>query len=191
MKTNILFILSLAIIISCTEVEQKQTVESYLAAHNSHDIEKAMSYYDENAVFELKGVWVKQGLTEMRLLEEFDASMNSHLELKSITAKVDSVFCKLIEKNDWLENLGITELVHDPVIMIVNQGKIKRIIAHPSQENMNEINAAIGSVYEWSKINQDSTVHELIINNQFIYGNKTANKWRDLFKRMQASNSLE
>jgi hypothetical protein len=191
MKKNILFIISLIVLISCSKEKTQKTVESYIAAHNDHDIEKAMTFFDKNIVFELKGVWTKKGLSEIQSLEEWDAALNSNLKLESINLKEDTVFCRIVENNDWLGAVDITDLVHDPTAFVVNNGKIKIIIGYPLEETGREIEVAIGALYQWSQETQDSTINDLILNGQFLYSAKAADKWLDLFKRWKASDSLE
>ncbi|MCD2259524.1 hypothetical protein [Psychroserpens luteolus] len=184
MKKKILFILSLTIVLSCSNETHQKTIESYIATHNNHDIEKTMEFYDESIIFELKGVWTKKGKRDIRALEEWDAALNSHLKLESINSKEDTIFCKVIENNDWFRGVGITNLVHDPAIFVVSNGKIKNIIGYPSEKTGKEIGTAIGKLYQWSQKNQDSTINELIINGQFIYSAQAAEKWLTLFEKI-------
>ncbi len=191
MKNNILFIFSLLIFISCSKEKTQEVVKSYITAHNTHDIENVLAFYDENIVFELKGVWTKKGVSEMQFFEEWDAALNSNLKLESITSKGDTVFCRVVENNDWFRAIDITDLVHDPVVFVVNNGKIKKIIAYPSEKTGKEIEAAIGVLYQWSQKVKDSTINDLIQNGQFVYSAKAAEKWLDLFNKWKASDSLK
>ena len=109
MKKNIFFIFILLTIISCSKEKTQEVVKSYITAHNAHDIENALIFYDENIAIELKGVWIKKGLSEMRSLEEWDAVLNSNLKLESITSKEDTVFCRIVENNDWFAVMDITD----------------------------------------------------------------------------------
>jgi len=190
MKNNILFIFSLLVFISCSSKKPQEVIKSYISAHNNHDIEKALTFYDENIVFELKGIWTKKGVSEMQFLEEWDATLNSNLKLESMTSKGDTVFCRVVENNDWFRAIDNTDIVHDPTVFIVNNGKIKKIIAYPSEKTGKEIEAAIGELYQWSQKAQDSTINDLIQNGQFVYSAEAAKKWLELFKRWKASDSL-
>ncbi len=191
MTKCILLIFSLLVIISCSKEKDQEVVRSYISAHNNHDIKKVISYLDENIVFELKGVWIKNGLSEMQDLEEWDATLNSNLKLENISSKKDSVFCRIVENSDWFRAVGILDLVHDPVIFIINNGKIKNIIGYPSEKIGKEIGTAIGKLYQWSEKTQDSTINELIRNGQFEYSAITAKKWLVLFKRRAELDSLK
>ncbi len=127
----------------------------------------------------------------MQFLEEWDATLNSNLKLESMTSKGDTVFCRVVENNDWFRAIDITDLVHDPSVFVVNNGKIKKIIVYPSEKSRKEIEAAIGELYQWSQKVQDSTINDLLQNGQFVYSAKAAEKWHDLFNRWKASDNLK
>ena len=183
-------LLAAILLIACGEKENTDLIQSYFEVHNSHDVEKALSYFSEEAVFELKGVWTKKGLIELRGLEEFDAAMNSHLELKDMRESGDTIYCKVVENNDWFGNMGITDLVHDPVIMVVRDQKINHIIGFPNQETGQEIEAAIEGVFQWSQMHGDSTIYKLLPNGKFQYSNEAGAQWKALFKKMKAKDSV-
>ena len=189
MKKFIPIISILLISISCSVENPQEVIRSYIFAHNSHDLETAMSFYDEKIVFELKGVWTKQGLTEIQGLEEWDAALNSHLKLESITSKQDTVFCRIIENNDWFKAVNITDLVHEPVVFLIDHGKIRSIIGYPSAKQGKEIETAIIDLYRWSQKVQDSTIYSLIQEGEFVYSAKAAGQWVDLFKKRALSDS--
>ena len=191
MKKTILFLFILLCLYSCSQHDDQEVIKSYLAAHNEHDIQKELSFYDENIEFELKGVWTKSGLSEMRALADWDAALNSNLSLKSIRSGSDSLHCTIVENNDWFRAVGINDLVHDPVVFLTDNGKIVKIVAYPSVETGQEMEAAVGRLFQWSQENQDSTINELIQNGQFIYSTEAAEKWLALFEKMKSSDSVQ
>jgi hypothetical protein len=187
MKTTIIIILSL-FTISCTQNSLK-LVKTLEKLHNLHDIEGAMSLYHNEIEFEIIGTWIKSGKEEIRELEEWDRALNSNLKFESIYVKGDSVFCKVIEKNDWFKAVGIQQIVHDPTIFVVSNGLIKKIIANPKKEVGEQIGAIIGSIYSWSNITNDNTINELIKDGEFIYSEESAKKWLKLLKKWNDYNT--
>lgn len=183
-------LLAWILLIACSEKENTELIQSYFEVHNSHDVEKALSYFSEEAVFELKGVWTKKGLTDLRGLEEFDAVMNSHLELRETKPSGDTVHCRIVENNDWFGAVGITDLIHDPTVFVFEGNKIRHIIAYPDQETGKKIEAAIGRIFEWSQKTGDSAVYGLLPKGEFIYSTEAGHKWKGLFERMRASDSI-
>ncbi len=184
---RLLIFLSCLIIISCEKENKVDFIKSYFAAHNRHDIEKALIYYSEDVVFELKGVWTKTGLADMRSLEEWDAALNSHLRLESAEISGDTVRAKVIESNDWFRSVGIDSLIHDPAVFVIRDGKLQHIMGYPSAETGQQVEAAMGKIFQWSAMAADSTVYELIREGQFIYSTESANKWMELFEKMKDS----
>jgi hypothetical protein len=175
---------------SCNKTSSGDLVKSYIDAHNKHDIIEAMSYFDEDIEFELQGVWEKTGLENVRSLEVWDSTLNSHLKLESIRISGDTVFCKVIENNDWFRNIDVVDITHNPTIFIVEQDKIKKIIAVPSEELGTKIDNAMGSIMEWSQQNKDSTLFELLPNGEFIYSEESAKKWINLFNSWKMTREI-
>lgn len=187
MKITTIILISL-FTISCNQ-NSITLVKKYEKLHNSHDIEDVMLLYHDDIKFELVGTWIKSGKEEIRELEEWDRALNSNLKFETFEVRGDSVFCKVIEKNDWFKAVGIEQIIHDPTIFIVSKRRIKKIIANPSEEIGKEIGAKLGSVYSWSKITKDSTINELIKDGEFIYSNKSAKKWLKLLDKWNTYNA--
>lgn len=181
--------ISILLIFGCTVQNGGEIIRSYEKAHNSHDVEKVLSFYSDDIEFELKGIWIKSGIDEIRTLAEWDAALNSNLKFESIITKNDTVFCKVIENNDWFRAVNIVDLVHDPTVFIIQDGKIKKIIAYPSEKTGMEIQTVIGSIYQWSDRVKDNTIYNLIPDGEFIYSGEAARKWLDLFKKWNTYNS--
>ena len=187
MKKYFILFLGLGLTFSCSKNSNQKTVSAYISAHNAHNVEKALSFYDSSIVFELKNTWTKSGVEAMKSLEVWDSTLNSNLKLESVKVSADTVFCRIIENNDWFSAVEIQDLVHDPTVFIVKNGKIEKIIAYPSQETGKKIHQAIGSIMQWSQQSQDSTIYELIPNGQFVYSAEAAQKWTDLFSRWKSA----
>lgn len=120
MKNTVLIFLVL-LTIGCHQ-NNKSIVKTYEALHNAHDIEKTMLLYHDDIQFELTGTWIKSGKSEIRALAEWDSALNSVLKFEAIDVKGDSVFCRVIEKNDWFKAVGIEQIIHDTTIFILEKG---------------------------------------------------------------------
>lgn len=174
-------LISLCLLLGCAQ-SPEDFIKSYEQAHNSRDVQKTISLYDDSISFEIKGVWIKKGKEKMRELAEWDSTLNSNLTVQIINANYDTLLCRVIEKNDWFKAAGISEVIHDSVIFIINKGKIKSIMAFPSVEHSGKIMDRISLVYKWSNETGDSTIYGLIKDGEFIYSPEAANKWLNLFK---------
>ncbi len=188
---RVVFVIALSLIlVNCASNESEEIITQYEAAHNSHDIEGSMSMYHDDIEFELKGTWVKIGSKAVRELAEWDAALNSNLRFTNMRVNSDSIYCEAVEKNDWFKAAGIDSIIHNPVIFILDQKKIKKIIAFPSEKVGQQVGDFIGSVFQWSETAQDPTIHKLIVDEEFLYSREAAAKWMDLFKRMKEQDSL-
>jgi ketosteroid isomerase-like protein len=82
-----------------------EQMQAYLEAHNRHDIEAAMSFYTQDARFELVGEWVKVGKETIRdELEEWDAATNNHLTFYDFQIGPEQVVFRAIEQSDHAVN---------------------------------------------------------------------------------------
>lgn len=191
-NNKLLFVIGLLILVtSCSKEKNQDLIKSFISAHNAHDVGKTLNFYDQAVVFELKGVWTKEGLDEMSALEKWDSTLNSHLKLDAVTSKGDTLFCRVIENNDWFKAVNIFDVMHDPAVFIIKNEKINKIIGYPSEEIGKELEIAIGSLYQWSQQSNDATINELIQNGQFVYSAEAANKWLALFERRKAMDNSE
>lgn len=181
---EILCIPSLFIFLVSCNPSPESILLQYEKAHNAGDIEKELSFYHSDIEFELKGTWVKKGLEKMKVLAEWDAALNSNLDFTITDKRDDSLFCRVIEQNDWFKKIGIDELVHEPTTFVIQNQKIKHITAIPKKETGQQIYSAITKVYKWSALHQDSTVYGLMPNGEFIYSEEAAHQWMELLEKV-------
>ncbi len=176
----------LFLVVSCS-TSPESVIVAYEREHNSHDVNGALAFFDDDITFESKGVWIKEGKDEMRMLEEWDSTLNSNLKFTHIRENADSVYCAVVESNDWFRAIGIDNIRHDPVILVLDDSKIEKIIAIPSIESGEVIQSAIKEITDWSAANGDSTIFSLIKNGQFVYSKEHAKTWLALLENWNAS----
>ena len=186
MRSLLILVLGFVLIISCKKDQTRNTIISYIDAHNEHNTVEELSHYHQEILFELKDTWTKSGIEEMRSLSIWDSVLNSNLQLEDIKISGDSAFCKIIENNDWFSAVGINDLIHDPTVFVIEDNKIKKIIAYPSRETGTKVHEVIGSIMQWSQKHQDSTIYELIPNGAFVYSAEAAHTWLDLIERWKS-----
>ena len=164
----------------------ESVVQSYFEAHNRHEIDKVLSFCHPDIVFDLENTWVKYGHEEIRQLEEWDSTLNSQRILEITRVRPDSIFSRVIERNDWFKAAGIEEVVHDQVLFIIEKDKIRRIEARPSARTAQELLSVMGSLVQWSQITGDSTLFSLMEGGEFVYSEEAALQWLDLLTRYNA-----
>ncbi len=171
-KIFLLFTITLA----CTE-RNEDILTEYLATHNSHNVQQSLSYYSDDISFELVGTWIKKGKEEIKNLEEWDAAVNSFLEVNIVRINKDTLFCSGNERNDWFIAVGIDEIVYEEIIFIIKDGLIYKVVAKPSSETGKKIGSAMNSIMEWASKTDNNPLSELLPNGEFTYSKETAEKW--------------
>ena len=171
------------LLLSSCATSPESVIVGYEREHNAHDVEGALSFFDNHITFELQGIWVKEGKEEIRKLEEWDSTLNSNLRFLPIRESADTVFCRVVERNDWFAAISMESLVHEPVILIMDDNKIGKIIAVPSIESGEFIQSAMKEIYAWSETVGDSTVATLVQNGQFVYSKENAKTWIALLNK--------
>ncbi|NNF34816.1 MAG: hypothetical protein HKN68_11935 [Saprospiraceae bacterium] len=175
----------LAFICCSTPSADPSIIESYFKTHNNHLVKDALEYYHEEITFTLIGVWTKKGKKEIATLETWDSTLHSSLKLKDYKINGDTIFCTVVEKNDWFNRIGIDSLIHDPTIFIIKDNLIHEIIATPEESIGIKMNETMEIIFGWCMENKDTTINELIIGGQFVYSAVAAESWMDLFDKMK------
>lgn len=184
-----IFFLSIVFIkfISPEIAHSQEIIYKYIEAHNSHDVQRELSFYHPEVVFEIENTWTKQGLREMEELARWDSTLYSNLHIEAIEWKNDSLFCNVIENDDWFSAIGIQNVKHERTLFVLKDEKILKIVAHPSEEIAKLISLRMEKLIEWSSTNNDSTIFSLLDNGRFVYSTANAAKWLLLFGKWHPS----
>jgi hypothetical protein len=184
---SIFILLTFPLFLSSCSKDNRSVLNQYISTHNSHDVDKSLSFYTNDISFELTGTWIKEGKSQIRELEEWDAALNSKLSFFITDESGDSLFCKGTEENDWFKGVGINKIEYDSIIFIFTDGLIAKVIANPSVETNKRIAEAFGNVLEYTKVTGNNILQELIPNGEFLYSEESAVKWLRLFDEMKNS----
>lgn len=167
-------IATLAWIMSCgTKLEDK--VKAFEETYNSHDVEKIMSFYADDAVHEGPGTFLLKGKKELRDLAEYDKTMNFRLSFKQCTVKADTITCELTVTDDWTRTAGIQKVTYSSKI-VFRDGLIKQWITVPTPESAQEINNLVRSLIEYASKEKPQLLKEMMPEGKFIYNAENARK---------------
>jgi len=165
-------------------------LESYVAAHNAHDVEGALEYFAENPVFELPGGDVRlEGIAAIRDLESWDATVQSHIEMSEIVRDGQTLIVnRIIERNLWFQSVGIEEVTYTRGTRItIIKGRITSIrAADLSPESIAAITSVMSEFMPWANMNHPRQIGRLVPNGKFIYNAEAAKGWLRLLKEWQA-----
>jgi hypothetical protein len=146
---------------SCASKKLENTVKAYQEAHNNHDIEKEMSLFADDIIYDVVGEWSVEGKEKLRKLAETDVEVNSNLTFTDIKVGENKVTCKVVERNDWLKIIGIDALYCDSGQFIFEKGLIKEVKLKRSQESIDAMNKFRRSFGQWASDNRSEELSKL------------------------------
>jgi hypothetical protein len=165
--------------------EKKAIVLAYQDAHNAHDVELALSFFAPNIRFEMTGLWVKQGLEDVRALEEWDAALANQLTFGDLRIRNARLECEAKETNDWFKLVGIDEVFYDSIKFEFDNGLITHIRAKISPKGEMAVDKVVNGVMRWALEACPEEVENLMPRGLFNYGREEAHKWLALLKDWQ------
>jgi limonene-1,2-epoxide hydrolase len=104
-------------------------VELFQEAVNSHDVDKVLTLFTDDALFEIAGLSKFLGKQQVKTIFEYDIGVNT--ELKFINCKVhgNTVSGQLLERNDRLDAIGFGELKYSSCTFIFRDNQIQSFTA--------------------------------------------------------------
>lgn len=170
---------------SCgTRLEDK--VKAFEDICNSHDVEKIISLYTEDAVHEVPGQFLLRGRKELRGLAEYDSVSNTHFFFRQCKAEEDTVTCEFIATDDWIKTVGIEEAYY-AAKFVFSDGLIKQWIAEPTPETAQLLDQVFSSFAEWISKERPQQLKEMAPEGRFIYNAENAKKSLRLLREWQES----
>ena len=156
---------------------EKEIVLSYQQAHNAHDVELAMSYMTPTIRYMMIGLWTREGQEEVRILESWDAALNSQLTYGSLQVRQGRMDCSGSETNDWYRLAGIEQVDFDSIKFEFQGDKITHIRAKISPKSERAIDQAMNRVIHWALDYAPEEVDALVPRGIFRYGPDHAARW--------------
>lgn len=153
----------------------KNRVKVYEKAYNSHNLERIMSLYAENATFEVVGQFVLKSKEQIRDLTEYDIALNIHMYISEYIAKGDTIICKLAETNDWLKTAGIKK-AHYSMKLVFSNGLIKLLRAKATSETNQAFSQMFNPLTEWASKERPLRLAEMMPAGRFVYNSENAKK---------------
>ena len=150
-------------------------VKAFEETYNSHDVEKIMSFYADDALHEVPGTFLLKGKKELRDLAEYDKVLNFHLSFKQCKVEGDTITCELTVIDDWTRTAGIQKVTYSSKI-VFKDGLIKQWITVPTSESAQAINNLVRSLMEYASKEKPQLLKEMMPEGKFIYNAENARK---------------
>ena len=162
-------------------------VDSFQEAYKRQDVNKVLGMFTENAEFELIGISKYSGKEQIRNVFEYDAGVNSEIKLINRKFEGNTLNCQIMERNDRLAAMGISELKIPSCTIIFRDGLIQSFSAKVSPE-MVQYNTEVWQKFvPWCKENHPDEYFKIFTSKgQFIYNRENGagvvpllRKWRE------------
>ena len=162
-------------------------VDSFLKAYNQQKADKVLAMFSDDAEFELVGIAKYSGKTQIRNVFEYDASVNSVLKLIERKTEGDTFHCQIIERNDRLSAIGLSEAKFSSCTIVIRDGLIKSFSATLSPEIAKHNTEVWQKFVPWCKENYPDEYSRIFSSDgSFIYNRENGrdvvpllNQWRE------------
>jgi len=187
---SITTILVLFLMNSCISnpVEQLALLEE---AHNSHDIERCLNIYTNDAKFVLVDGWIAMGKNKLKERFEWDFAMHGSLQFTDCKVIKDTVLCKVEEHNDFFNLLGIDAVNYEYSKFIFEHGLIKEVQAKVSPQSIETIDNALSEFMLWASSERIVELDELVADGDLVFTADKAEKWMILLQTYATEKMLE
>jgi limonene-1,2-epoxide hydrolase len=104
-------------------------VKTFQERVNQHDVDKIMTMFTEDATFEIVGLSKFAGKQQVKIIFEYDVGVNTNLQFINCKSEDNNVRCQILECNDRLDAIGISELKFSSCIFTFIDGLIQSFAA--------------------------------------------------------------
>jgi ketosteroid isomerase-like protein len=146
------FLLALLLIVplsSCSKPNLADIVREHVAAVNNDDIEKNLTLFADDAVFETDAATKLSGKAQVRNLMEWDVVNNAKLSIKDLKVKGHTVIAWLKENNEGWRLMGID--IPFTATYEFRGRQIRRVKLEFSPESSKIFEDAFKPFAEWAK----------------------------------------
>jgi len=184
----ILLILSLFVVfLACSGQNTEQLVKNFETVYNSHNVEKIMSLYADDAIFEVLNQFRFTRLEKIRGVAQYDSALDLSMTITDIEVRGDTAFFKLTERNNWFKAMGVEAAYFDPTYIIFHENLVFSLKASATMESIKAIQAAMEGFMPWAKENAPDRMAEMMPDGGLIYNAENAIKIVEVTKEFKAS----
>jgi limonene-1,2-epoxide hydrolase len=166
-------------------------VDVFQNAVKQKDVDKVLAMFTDDADFELVGISRYLGKEQIRKVFEYDAGVNSQLKFINRKTEENTVYCQLIERNDRLSAIGVTEAKFSSCTIVFRDGLIQNFSATLSPKIAKHNTEIWQKFVPWCKVNHPDEYSRIFSpDGKFIYNRKNGKdvvpllrKWREQRKK--------
>jgi len=137
---------------------------------NQHDIEKIMSMFTDDATFEIVGLSKFSGKQQVKIIFEYDVGVNTNLHFINFKSEGDAVHCQILERNDRLDAIGISELKYSSCKITFKDQLIQSFAAEVPPDFVEHNNKILKKFIPWLSEKYPNEYSRMFMpNGRFIY----------------------
>lgn len=164
------------------------TVLEFQKHKNDRNLEATLELFADEPSLHFGPLGTITGLTNVRLILEYDLALNTYLRLEDCKANELEVSCRVLETNDWLKTVNIDSITYDENrFVFTRDGRIESVSATLSVESGQLLGAAMAEFHEWATTHMPVEYGDLFSDEgNFVYSRRNAEKvlaflriWRD------------
>jgi len=161
-------------------------VESFQEAVNQHNVDKEMAMFTEDAKFEIVGLSMFSGKKKIKNIFEYDVGVNTQLQFINCKSEGNIVRCQILERNDRLDAIGISELKYSSCTFVFKDNLIQSFSAEIPPDSVRYNNDVWQKFLPWFSENYPDEYSKMFTSEgQFIYNRENGagivpllRKWR-------------
>ncbi len=128
-------------------------VNTFQEKVNKHDVEEIMTMFTEDAEFEIVGLSKFSGKQKVKIIFEYDVGVNTNLQFINCKYEDSKVYCQILERNDRLDAIGVSELKYSSSIFTFRDGLIKSFAAEIPPDFIDHNSKILNKFIPWLKEN--------------------------------------
>jgi len=185
-KTFVLIVSVLFIILSACSPSPVELTKRFTTTYNTHDVNKIVALYTNNAVFEVVGKLSFKGKNQIYRVTQYDSVLNIHMTISNILMRADTAFYNLTETNDWYKTAGI-DATHYKMKLIFKKDLITHLQAEVKPETQKAVSQVLSPFVKWAAENNTDILKEMMPEGKFIYNAENAKKSLSLLLKWKES----
>ena len=145
-------------------------VESFQERVNQHDVDKIMTMFTEDATFEIVELSKFAGKQQVNIIFEYDVGVNTNVQFINCKSEGNTVHCQILERNDKLDAIGISELKFSSCIFTFKDSLIQSFAAEIPPEFIEHNSNILKKFIPWLNENHPNDYSRMFMpDGRFIY----------------------
>ncbi|MEN9980174.1 MAG: nuclear transport factor 2 family protein, partial [candidate division WOR-3 bacterium] len=163
-------------------------VERFVEGFGQRRPSRLLGLFTSEPGIEIAGLGVvAQGRAEIGDFLAYGQVVKARLKLVELRMEADSVFCRLEEKNSWLELLGCSPLQYQAVFLL-EEGKINRVRIRLEPASRAELIGKGLQFFNWLKHQEPQLLVQLMPDGRFRFNEENGKRFLELIRNWQGQN---